>query len=179
MHRFATIFLISALSTLSATLAACAGDGGEDRNDLQSCVEDDFLAQPLAGRGYDPEQGLTGPLQDAYIASTTLILVKPDGGARFGELAGAIVADLQTRDGLIAVSLGQSEKCGTARTLAVWASQQAMSDFVLGDAHVAAMAEFSVVGSNGAVTHWEVTADEIPMSWDLARSKIAEVGAIY
>lgn len=177
MYRFATMFTIFALS---ATLAACADDGGsQDQNDLQSCVEDDFQAQPLAGRGYDPEQGLVGPLQDSYIASTTLILLNPDEGARFQELIGPLTADLQAREGLIALSLGGSQKCGTARTLAVWTSEQAMSDFVLGDAHVAAMAEFSVVGLNGAVTHWEVAADEIPMSWDQARSKIAEVGAIY
>jgi hypothetical protein len=178
MYRFTTMFTISAISAL--TLAACAADdASQDRNDLQSCVEDDFQAAPLAGRGYDPEQGLVGPVQDSYVASTTLILLNPDEVERFGELVGPISADLQTREGLIALSLGQSQKCGTARTLAVWASEQAMSDFVLGDAHVAAMSEFSVVGLNGAVTHWEVAADEVPMSWDLARSKIAEVGAIY
>lgn len=177
MYRFATMFTIFALS---ATLAACADDGGDqDQNDLQSCVEDDFQAQPLAGRGYDPEQGLVGPPQDSYIASTTLILLNPDKVARFDELVGPIAVDLQTREGLLALSFGQSQKCGTARTLALWASEQAMTDFVLGDAHIAAMSEFSVVGLNGAVTHWEVTADEVPMSWDQARNKIAEAGAIY
>lgn len=176
MYRFATMFTIFALS---ATLAACADDGSQDQNDLQSCVEDDFQAQPLAGRGYDPAQGLVGPLQDTYIASTTLILQNPDEVARFEELVGPIAVDLQAREGLLALSFGQSQKCGTARTLALWASEQAMTDFVLGDAHVAAMAEFSVVGLNGAVTHWEVTADEVPMSWDQARDKIAEAGAIY
>ena len=176
MSRFATLFMISALST---SLVACTDDGGQEKNDLQSCVEDDFQAEPLAGAGYNPEQGLVGPQQDTYIASTTFLILKPDKVARFQELAGAIGADLQTREGLIAVAFGQSEKCGTVRTMAVWASEQAMGDFVLGDAHLAAMAEASVVGENGAVTHWEVAADEIPMSWDLARSKIAEVEALY
>jgi len=176
MYRFTTLFMISALST---SLVACTDDGGQAKNDLQSCVEDDFQAEPLAGAGYNPEQGLVGPQQDTYIASTTFLILKPDQGARFQELAGAIGVDLQTREGLIAVAFGQSEKCGTVRTMAVWASEQAMGDFVLGDAHLAAMGEASVVGENGAVTHWEVAADEIPMSWDLARSKIAEVEALY
>lgn len=176
MFRFTTLFMISALS---ASLVACTDDGGQEENDLQSCVEDDFQSEPLAGAGYNPEQGLVGPQQDTYIASTTFLILKPDQGARFQELVGPIGADLQTREGLIAVAFGQSQKCGTVRTMAVWASEQAMGDFVLGDAHLAAMAEASVVGENGAVTHWEVAADEIPMSWDLARSKIAEVGALY
>lgn len=177
MFRFTTLFMISALS---ASLVACTDDGGsQDDNDLQSCVEDDFQSEPLAGAGYNPEQGLVGPQQDTYIASTTFLILDPDQGARFEELVGPIAADLQTREGLIAVAFGQSQKCGTVRTMAVWASEQAMGDFVLSDAHVAAMAETSVVSLNGSVTHWEVAADEIPMSWDLARSKIAEVGALY
>jgi hypothetical protein len=177
MFRFATLLMISALST---SLVACTDDGADQGgNDLQSCVEDDFMAEPLAGAGYNPEQGLVGPQQDTYIASTTFLILDPDQGARFQALVGPISADLQTREGLIAVAFGQSQKCGTVRTMAVWASEQAMSDFVLGDAHLAAMSEGSVVGLNGAVTHWEVAAGEIPMSWDLARSKIAEVGALY
>jgi heme-degrading monooxygenase HmoA len=171
--------MLFVISALSATLAACADDKDQGGNDLQSCVEDDFVGQPLAGRGYNPDQGLTGPLQDSYIASTTFLILNPDQTARFEELTGALAADLQTREGLVAVGFGQSQKCGTVRTLAVWASEQAMTDFVLGDAHAAAMAEVSVVGLNGAVTHWEVTPDEIPMSWELARTKIAAVEAIY
>lgn len=176
MFRFGTLFMIS---MLSASLVACTDDGDKAGNDLQSCVEDDFQASPLAGAGYNPEQGLVGPQQDTYIASTTFIILDPDQTARFNELAGAIAADLQTREGLIAVSLGGSQKCGIARTMAVWASEEAMGAFVIGEAHAAAMAETSVVGLNGAVTHWEVAADEIPMSWDLARSKIAETDALY
>lgn len=42
--------------------------------------------------------------------------------------------------------------------------EEAMMDFVFSPAHTAAMAEAAVVGMNGAVTSWEVTADEVPMS---------------
>jgi quinol monooxygenase YgiN len=179
MHRFTALITISALSTL---LLACDG-GDEDRdqtgNDLQTCVEDDFMAQPLAGTGYDPEQGLLEPRQGTYVASTTFLILDPEQTQRFQELVGAIMADLQTREGLVALSLGTSQKCGTARTMTLWKSQEAMMEFVFSPAHTAAMAEANVVGLNGATTSWEVAADEVPMSWELARTKIAEVDALY
>lgn len=178
MHRLTTLITISALSTM---LLACSGDEDKDQagNDLQSCVEDDFMAQPLAGRGYDPAQGLLAPAQETYVASTTFLILNPDETQRFQELVGGIVADLETREGLVAMSLGNSQKCGTVRTMTLWKSQEAMMDFVISPAHSAAMAETSVVGLNGAVTSWEVTADEVPMSWELARTKIAEVETLY
>jgi hypothetical protein len=178
MHRFTTLITISALSTM---LIACGGaeDNGQTGNNLQTCVEDDFMSQPLAGSGYNPEQGLLEPRQETYVASTTFLILNPEQGQRFQELVGAIMADLQTREGLVAMSLGSSQKCGTARTMTLWKSQEAMMDFVFSPAHTDAMAEANVVGLNGATTSWEVAADEVPMSWELARTKIAEVDALY
>ena len=179
MHRFTTLITISALSTM---LIACGGsdeDKDQTGNDLQSCVEDDFMSQPLAGSGYNPEQGLLEPRQETYVASTTFLILNPEQGQRFQELVGPIMGDLQTREGLVAMSLGNSQKCGTVRTMTLWKSQEAMMDFVFSPAHTAAMAEANIVGLNGATTSWEVAADEVPMSWELARTKIAEVDALY
>lgn len=176
MHRLTTLITISVFAT---ALAACDGGGEPAGNDLQSCVEDDFQAQPLAGAGYSPEQGLLEPMQETYVASTTFLILNPDQGQRFQELSAAIGADLQTREGLVALAFGQSEKCGTVRTMAVWKSRDAMLDFVFAPAHAAAMAEGHIVGLNGVVTSWEVAADEIPMSWELARTKLARAEPAY
>ncbi|GAB4568408.1 MAG: hypothetical protein Tsb0020_21830 [Haliangiales bacterium] len=174
---------ITLTGAFAVGLSACGeGDSGPKLTtgaELQSCAEDDFRAAPLMGAGYNPESGFTGPVQESYIAHTTFLILRPEAGERFNQLTGPIIADLETREGLIAYSLGSSEQCGTVRTMGIWASQEAMYDFVLGPAHSAAMAESAVVGENGATTSWEVLPDEIPMSWDLARRKIGETTALY
>jgi quinol monooxygenase YgiN len=174
------IFTITIISALSCTLLAC-GDTDETPagNDLQTCAEDDFESSPLAGAGYNPETGLVGPAQDKYIAHTTFIILDPDQMQRFGQLMGPVLADLETREGLVAYSLGLSQKCGIGRTVGIWESEQAMAAFVVSDAHLAAVAEAPVVALNGAFTHWDITPDEVPISWDTAREKIAKSPALY
>ena len=73
-----------------------------------------------------------------------------------------------------------SESCGTARTLTVWESEDAMLDFVLGDAHTAAMAETARISRGGSLT-MTATADSLDeISWDAAAALFADHdGPVY
>lgn len=178
-----TFFLIVPL--MAITLTACAEDtpaGGNDpgKTPLPACVEDDFMPLPFGGPGYDPQSGsLIGATQDSYLASSTVLLVNPDKQQRFQELVGGVLATLNTQPGLVGFALGLSPACGTARTLTVWQSEQAMFDFVTSEAHLTAMSEASVVGLNGAVTSWTVTADNVPPSWEEASARVAAAETLY
>ncbi|WP_428265523.1 hypothetical protein [Haliangium sp.] len=176
MYRYITFTMLT--SVLSLALVACGNDDSGPA-DIQTCDEVDFMAAPLSGAGYDPEQGFVGETQESYIAHTTFLVLDPDGSQRFDELVGPIFADLATREGLVAYTVGMSQQCGIARTMGLWTSEQAMYDFVLDTAHAAAMAEVDAVSLNGATTHWTVRPADVPMSWETARAKIAEVEPLY
>ena len=140
-------------------------------------IESDFNATPLDGAGV--QDGNLPP--GAYVLSTTYLQLRVDPASqqRFGELMGPILADLQTREGLLAFSLGNSAECGSARTLAVWRDDVAMFGFVTGDAHGTAMASIGEVSRGGSiVTHWAGDADEA--TWAKAADKLgAEDGPFY
>jgi hypothetical protein len=128
-------------------------------------IESDFQERTL--RGSDAPEG-TLPVGQ-YIISTTYLALRQDGAAqaRFGQLMEPIRADLATRQGLLAYSLGSSRSCGAARTLAVWRDDIAMIGFVTGPAHGPAAASVTEVSRGGSlVTHWQ--GDEASANWAAA-----------
>jgi heme-degrading monooxygenase HmoA len=174
--------LRAALVALSAfALPACSEDAGEPSPEPEArpaaltCADDDLQsARPFGGAGYDASQGgLLQPAQDSYLASTTLLALKPDEAAqqRFTELMGPIFQALATQDGLIGFELATSQKCGYGRTITVWRDEEALMGFVMSDPHVAAMSEATSISFSAAVASWEITAPEIPISWEVARAK--------
>jgi hypothetical protein len=140
-------------------------------------LEADFTAGPLMGPGV-----VDGALVAAeYMLSTTYLELRqePDAQRRFGELMGPIMADLMKREGLVAVALGTSQECGTARTLSIWRDDVAMMSFVVGDAHSAAMAAVREVSRGGSlVTHW--LGDQRDATWATAAQRAGdENGPFY
>ena len=130
-------------------------------------LEPDFAAVPLAGAGVD-ESGLRA---GQYIVSSTYLQLNPDARHTFDQLIGPVLEDLQTRDGLLALSLGQSEACVALRTLAVWRDDAAMIAFVTSPAHTAAMAGVTDVSRGGSVvTHW--AGDEGSARWAVAAEEL-------
>lgn len=157
---------------------ASAPDGGsvpdasrvaDSGNPFADCsrgtLEQDFGAAPLAGVGV-----VDGKLRaGSYVISATYLQLRQDPAAqqRFGELMGPIMADLQTRKGLVAISLGTSSRCGVARTLSVWEDDIAMFGFVASEAHGAAVSSVKQVSRGGSlVTHW--TGDAAQATWSAA-----------
>lgn len=140
-------------------------------------IEPDFAAAPLMGPNVRGDQLMPGQ----YIVSSTYLQLRTDPETRqkFGELMGPIMADLTTRDGLVALSFGDSKQCGTARTLAVWRDEEAMYGFVAGEAHLRAVQAIGQLSRGGSVVmHW--TGDESTVSWSSAMNYLAEAeGPFY
>jgi hypothetical protein len=184
--------------TLGLALAACSepgsdSDAGSDAGSdgtthaddstgtgAAACVEDDLDASEFAGPGYDAAQGgLLEPLQDKYIASTTVLVLRPETVEEFRATVGAMIPVLTQNPGLVGFSTASSAKCGTARTMAVWRDQTAMMNFVASDEHVAGMQRTQEFSTTGTVTSWEVTRAELPLAWDTAIAKATAATPSY
>lgn len=140
-------------------------------------LEPDFEGAPLTG-----PQVVAGELMPGdYIISSTYLQLRaePDVRRKFGELMQPIMADLMTRDGLLALSFGDSKRCGTARTLAVWRDDVAMFGFVTGEAHGQAVQAIDALSRGGSVVmHWK--GDQGSANWSSAMSYLAEAeGPFY
>jgi len=140
-------------------------------------LESDFEPTPLAGAGVKDGALVAGN----YVISTTYLQLEqePLAQQRFGQVVAAIMTDLKSRDGLLAVSLGTSASCGSARTLSVWRDELAMLAFVAGDAHSRAIGAVSQLSRGGSiVTHW--LGDTSQISWQSAAEHIgADDGPFY
>ena len=182
-HRLASVLLSLVLA------AACGGDDDDDAVDAapsatceRGTLEQDNEPQaPLAGPGVDPETGeLRAPPEGGYHMSTTYLQIKPDAQELFFELVGPIGQQLATQPGLVAVQLTSSVECGSARTLGVWESEEAMFEFSLGDAHQAAVGRIDEVsrGASAFATWTAASLDET--TWAEAAGRLAEVeGPLY
>lgn len=165
------------------TTGAAESSTGLDAAQLYGCEETMFGASPLAGPLYDGEKGgIQGTPQAGYVLHTTQIYIKPEGAQTFTELAAAVSAEAVATAGLIAFSVGSDNGCGVARTMGIWASEEAMYKLVTSEAHAKAMGMTLDLSYTGRVTHWNATADEAnAYTWDVARAKIADVepSAVY
>lgn len=153
--------------------------GSSDIDALYACEDMIMDARPLAGPGYDPAMGLMEPLQDSYVVSTTQILPRPDQQSQFYELVGQVQMDLEQRDGMVAYALGFEPNCGFARTITVWRDAAAMVAFASGDVHANAASQSLDVGVTGRVTHFAVSADEMPVTWEVAAAQLDEIAPFY
>lgn len=197
MHADLSLLLRLLATSGALALSACGDDGSPARPDAagaseplasdagsaptQECergaLESDLQAAPLAGPGL-----VNGALPPGrYVFSTTYLRLRPEPAAqqRFGALMEPIMADLMARPGLLAVALGVSAQCGTARTFTVWQDEVAMLDFVTGEAHGAAVAAVGEVSRGGSlVTHW--LGEEDDADWSVAaRRAAADEGPFY
>lgn len=183
--------LRSVLLSIGLVACACGGDdddGGAavDAAPAATCsrgvLEPDNEPQaPLAGPGVDPATGeLRAPPEGGYLMSTTYLQIRPDAQDLFFELVTPIGQQLAAQPGLVAVQLTSSAECGSARTLGVWQSEEAMFDFSLGDAHQAAVGRIGEV-SRGASAFATWTAASLQeTTWEAAAGRLAEVeGPLY
>ena len=183
--RLAFVVLSSGLLAI-----ACGGDDEDgapvDGAPAATCergvLEPDREPQgPLAGPGVDPDTGaLRAPPAAGYHVSTTYLQIKPDSQQLFGELVAPIVQQLGAQPGLLAVQLTTAAGCGTARTLTIWESEEAMFGFVLGDVHQDAVGRIDEVsrGASAFATWTATTLDDT--TWEAAASRLDEAdGPLY
>lgn len=134
-------------------------------------LEPDLFALPLDGAGVS--FGVLKP--GRYVLSTTYLRLidSAAAGSKFWEVMIPVYEDLGKRDGLVALSLGLSFECNSARTLSVWRDDAAMMEFVTGAAHSAAAAAGGELSRGGSVvTHW--TGDQTQATWKGAAQRLAE-----
>jgi heme-degrading monooxygenase HmoA len=159
--------------------AGAGGEGGAapDYSTLYTCEELVFAeAKELSGPGYDPTNGFVGTPQASYVVHATQIYYRPEGETEFFQLAGKVAAQLAQTEGLVAFSLGTDDTCGVARTMGVWASEEALYAFVGSGAHAEAMAKTSDITFSGRTTHWDATPEEVEaLTWDVARDKLEDI----
>lgn len=177
------------IAALGAILSGCSSDSDGKTTDapLAECtggvLEADLEADTLSGPGVDPETGKLRPPPEgsSYAVSATYGVPRRGEGVmeRYVQIFGAVQADLASQPGLLAIQLGQSPSCGSGRTLAVWASTDAMYEFVMGPAHLAAIdAADELLEPNYVVTHWETAeTDGITLADSVRRIRALDARA--
>ena len=177
---------------LLATLTACSSEesqppggpppGSVDDGCPRGTLESDIVYLPRTGPKVDPSGALMPPPAEGYVVSSTFLRLRPgeEAARRFGELFAPIATQLQAQPGLEALQLATAAGCQTARTLSVWASPEAMYDFVVSDAHYAAVKAVSEVSRGGSVVvHWTAQNAE-QASWNEATRRLdAARGPFY
>ncbi len=150
-----------------------------DPADFYACEEKMFRGSPLAGPGFDAMKGgLQGPLQPGYVLHITEAYLRPDKVEEFYELAGQVGEQAGKTPGLIAFSAGADTDCGVARTIGIWADEEAMYKLVTSEIHGKAMARTAELTHVARVTHWSATAAEAnAFTYDIGRAKLADVPA--
>ena len=148
----------------------------EDTATLAACDEADFGSAPFQGPYFDEAGQLTMALPETYVVATTAGWPIPteEHTGKFDEHMGPIVEELPTHEGLLGVTMGGSDVCGSARTLSLWRDEAALMGFVFGDAHTAAMGITYTSMRGWETTHWNETSAEAP-SWMDAKAKLDQV----
>lgn len=130
-------------------------------------IEDDLKLTPTAVNATaDPHESLW--ISTTYLALTT----EPSGQAAFRQSMTTLLRVLPKTPGLVAFRFATSESCVSARTLAVWRTAKAMSDFVNSPEHHAAMRQISVLSrGTSTFTHWQ--GDMATAEWARAAQELA------
>ena len=165
----------------ASTTSVASGSTSSTGTGAPACVEDD-LAQlgPFGGPGYDATQGgIVGTPLATYVVATTVLSRRPEAASKFLMLATGAIGSANQTDGFVGFVVATSKKCGTARTITVWKSEEAMMTFVTAPAHAACMAASSEVSSTGAFTKWNATPAELPPTFETARAKLVGVTPAY
>lgn len=177
-------------STSGGGDSASTGDdpfAGCDRGALEDdLVGADAMGNPVPlawfGPGADPMTGELVDDGDSFVVSSTYLAIKPEGAAQqaFGESIGPMIPELLANPGVVAIQLGTSMQCGSARTFTVWRDEAAMMAFVVGDAHANAIARTAEISRGGSVvTHWTATS-LAEITWDEALARVAaDEGPFY
>jgi heme-degrading monooxygenase HmoA len=147
-------------------------------------LEPDLVPSPFSGAGIDAMTGtLAAPRSGRYTVSTTYLTLKPGAevGQRFGALMGPIMTQLKMQRGLAAFSLASSQKCGTARTLAVWEDETSMYEFVASPAHMSAISAVGEISRGQSLVHHYTETDAArAIAWSAAAAQLKPItGPLY
>lgn len=152
-------------------------------------VQDGWAFRPFEGPGYDIADGLLLDVEEGqtFLLATTYLPVSKAGERRFGDHMDALQDELDSGpEGLVGQSLAQKIFGREYRTLTVWEDEDAMMAFVLGEAHLAAMADSTEIADPESpigplVQRWEIAPEDLPPVWDevIERLDTEGRGVIY
>ena len=140
------------------------------------------LDSPFEGPGFSLSDGLTTDADGPFVAATTqLILTDTDGAQQsFDDHMAVLNEAIKNQPGLVGVAFGLPIFTDTGyRTLTVWETEEDMINWVISDAHLAAMEDFAqndYGDSDSAVATWSIAAEEMPPTWDDARAHLEKDG---
>lgn len=180
--------LVATLALASACTSAASGDASPapapsssapavaDDPAVLRCADDDLVdSKAFSGPGWDGTKGtLTGEPRSSYRIATTVFAYHRDEKrkADFDATLARVMEAVEASPGLVGYQIARSPKCGYARTISVWDTEEAMMAFVLSGAHSDAMTKVRDVGVDGRTIGWEGTAKDLPVSWSAARAKL-------
>ncbi len=134
------------------------------------------------GPGYSPSAGLTAEPADGehFVLAATHLELADGADDLFAERADGVQAVLDADPpGLVGYAVRKNFFTRDGYyTMSVWESEEAMYGFVATDAHVAAMSDVDRIGG-GRVTHWNVTASELPPQWDPTIARLMKSDEAY
>ena len=145
-------------------------------------IEDDASFEVGVGAPDGPPAWPASLPPTAVIAMTYLQLQEGEKALGvFQELNGPITAALTApAAGLMGISIRISGACGTARTMTVWESEEAMMKFVIGPAHIEAIRRVGEVSRGGSITSMWKAQEFGTISWEMVTPKMAEhTGQVY
>ncbi len=164
-----------------------SSSGGEDP--FAGCTRDvlaedfgvaDLMGVPGPPRWYGPGADESGELiddgQTEYVVSVTYLALSTDADlAFFSELNVANSIALQSNPGMVALQLGGSAQCGSARTFTVWESEEAMMEFVTSEAHMQSVGAFPSFSRGGStLSVWPETVRASEIDWETALQYLGE-----
>ena len=182
--------LLATLALASACTSAATGDAvpapspsassvsspPPDEGAVLRCADDDLVDSiAFSGPGWDGTKGaLTKEPRASYRIATTVFAYHRDEKrkADFDATLARVIEAAKVSPGLVGYQIAHSSKCGYARTISVWETEDDMMRFVLSGAHSDATTKVRDVGIDGRTIGWEGTAKELPVSWPAARAKL-------
>ncbi|MET8578130.1 DUF3291 domain-containing protein [Streptomyces sp. NPDC005012] len=150
-----------------ATLQEFAGGDESDLN----------VVAPWAGPAVDPETGLLRePIRGRHLVATSVGWPKPGHEPVAIELNEAILRELYTRPGLLAVSLAISENnFNSTRSLSIWQDEAALAGFMKSKPHIAAARRVRELMFDWEGTHWTVEETAEFPTWEESRARLDAV----
>ena len=87
----------------------------------------------------------------------------------------AIRRQLRSSEGLVGYALDADLVHGVFWTVSAWHIQEALDRFAGGEPHLTLIMSIRPVMARTIFTFWRHPGDEIPVTWDLARAKLARI----
>jgi len=123
------------------------------------------MSGPFEGPGWDGE--LTTAHEGPFLAVVTWARQARGEQKAFGAYVDTVSDQLDEAEGLVGYALRGELPGREVWTVTVWESEEAMRDFVTSGAHLIAMGAADQVVEEFDSAHLEVTAEELPLDWDV------------